>query len=172
MTSIDIKVLSVEDDPVAYRVLAVILERPHFITEEDKILFDLHWVQSLEEARRALLSENFDIVLLDLYMPGSAGLENLETLVKEFPDTPIIVISALEHATLGPETMAHGAQDYLPKATLHQVGLVRSITHSLARMRWIKQGHASAEFDGKLFDDLTNLREMRKIQAASSVIRE
>jgi len=62
-----------------------------------------------------LESEHYDIVLLDLMMPGLSGLEALEHIGVSHPDTVVIVITGYATLEHGIEAMKKGAFDFLPK---------------------------------------------------------
>jgi DNA-binding NarL/FixJ family response regulator len=73
---------------------------------------------SIETARGALDSGGpFDLVLLDLSMPGTRGLEGVIELRTRYPKLPIVVISALEDARIIHEVMQCGVAGYISKST-------------------------------------------------------
>ena len=61
--------------------------------------------------------DNFDVVLLDIKMPGRSGLEILKQLKVEFPDTPVIVLSMHPEDQYAVRTIKAGASGYLTKET-------------------------------------------------------
>jgi len=65
----------------------------------------------LEQARNEL----FDVVILDLRMPGLSGLDLLDRLVEESPDTVVIVITGYATVESAVEAMKRGAYDFIPK---------------------------------------------------------
>ena len=82
------------------------------LTEEG---FSVVTAESGDLGLNMLTKEHYDIVLLDLMMPGLSGLEVLEQIGTSHPDTVIIVITGyatLEHAI---EAMKKGAFDFIPK---------------------------------------------------------
>jgi len=82
------------------------------LTEEG---FFVETAESGDLGLNMLTSEHYDIVLLDLMMPGLSGIEVLEQIGASHPDTVIIVITGyatLEHAI---EAMKKGAFDFIPK---------------------------------------------------------
>src|SRR4051794_39545866 len=58
-----------------------------------------------------------DLVLLDLLIPGVNGFSGLLKLRSSFPETPVIIISALEDRRLVDEAIALGAAGFIPKST-------------------------------------------------------
>lgn len=99
-------VLIVEDEPVGIASLAGILGGS----------CDLIISQSIAQARR-LLSEEIDIVLLDLYLPDGSGLDFLGELrtSKLYAYVPVICISASDQTQDIEEAFRHGATDYVLK---------------------------------------------------------
>lgn len=85
---------------------------------------------SLDEASFLLdTAEPFDLILLDLNMPGSNALSGLQMLRNLTPDTPIAIISHFEDDILIEEGIAHGAVGYIPKSLSHEaiLGALRTI---------------------------------------------
>lgn len=58
-----------------------------------------------------------DLLLLDLKMPGSNGMSGLIQLRKQYPDLPIVVISASEETTIIRQVRHHGAFGFIPKSS-------------------------------------------------------
>ena len=64
---------------------------------------------------RLAAEESFDLVLLDLKMPGISGIQILEKLKEDSPDTVVVVITGYATIESAVEAMRKGAYDYLPK---------------------------------------------------------
>lgn len=58
-----------------------------------------------------------DLLLLDLKMPGSNGMSGLIHLRSEYPDLPIVVISASEESSVVSQVKSHGAFGFIPKSS-------------------------------------------------------
>lgn len=73
-----------------------------------------------QDAENALLlletEEEFDLVLLDIMLPGTNGLSLLGILRKRFPSVPVVVLSALEDADTVNRAMRLGASGYVTKS--------------------------------------------------------
>jgi len=81
---------------------------------------------------RTLDRENFDLVLLDVSMPGMSGIEVLRHTQKVRPDLPVVIITAHATIALAVEAMKQGAADFLTKPfDTAQLGTV--IAHALER---------------------------------------
>lgn len=100
------KILVVDDEPIIRETLVEMLA-----TEGQEVVA----AASGEEALALLQKETFDLMLLDLIMPGLGGLQVMEKTRKIAPGTIIIMLTA--HGTLSSaiQAMRHGAHDYLLK---------------------------------------------------------
>ena len=76
-----------------------------------------------------------DCALLDLGLPDSSGLEGLVRLRRVAPETPVVVLTGLDHAHLGIEAVRSGAHDYLAKGGVDGERLARAIRYAIARGR-------------------------------------
>jgi len=96
-------------------------------------------VEALEPALEELTRDTYDLVLLDLGLPGSSGLATLEryldaTDTREALDpTPVVVLTGLEDETVSLAAIERGAQDYLMKDELNRRTLNRTIRYALER---------------------------------------
>lgn len=68
-----------------------------------------------ETALGLMAQQKFDLVLLDLVMPGLSGLEVMRRLREKFPRLPVIMLSAFATVENAVEAMRQGAQDYVTK---------------------------------------------------------
>jgi two-component system response regulator MprA len=100
------RVLLVEDDPAISRFLVKGLR-------EDQHLVDLVEDGHLAEARASV--EQYDVILLDLMLPGLDGLEVCRRLRDQGVDTPILVITARDGVGDRVSGLDAGADDYLVK---------------------------------------------------------
>lgn len=89
---------------------------------------------TLKEALNALI-DPYDIILVNLHLPDSKGLETLTALQKKTEKIPIIIIGEkVEDATIR-EAIRLGAQDFLPKADLDDELILRIIHYAIERNR-------------------------------------
>ena len=68
-----------------------------------------------EEALEKFKTQSFDIVLLDIMMPGMDGIECLERIKKDYPKTSVIMITALKDETRMAKAKKLGASQYIVK---------------------------------------------------------
>src|SRR4051812_9242556 len=98
-----IKVLLVEDNPTdAFLLQEYLAGLPQF---------SFTHARRLQDALRILREDSIDIILSDLGLPDSAGLETFERLYSQSPDVPILVLTGLDDESLGLRAMQEGAQD-------------------------------------------------------------
>lgn len=74
-----------------------------------------------------------DLVLLDLTLPDSTGLDTLNGAVGLFDGTPIIVLTSIDDERLGIEALRAGAEDYVRKGTVDMDRLDRTVRYALER---------------------------------------
>ncbi|HHP7231458.1 MAG TPA: ATP-binding protein, partial [Xenococcaceae cyanobacterium] len=97
--------------------------------------FDLVHVTRLKEALSCLEQTVFDVILLDLTLPDSQGLDSLQTIVSAAPQLPVVVLTNTNDDQLAVESVRQGAQDYLVKRNINVEGLVRSLQYAIERKR-------------------------------------
>jgi len=138
-----IRVLLVEDNPGDARLI-------HELLAEVEGHFELETVARLAQAMEALDTGRFQLVLLDLSLPDSSGIESFHKLLRLYPHVPLIVLSGLDDEQLAVQTVREGAQDYLVKGHVDHHTLVRAIRYALKR----------AEADRALADERNLLRSV------------
>lgn len=124
-----IKVLLVEDNP------GDVLLLQEFLRDVNTTLVELIPTEQLHEALDYLANQSFDIILLDLLLPDSHGLETFVSTHQQAPSTPIIVLTGLNDENLALRAMQAGAQDYLVKGQVTGDLLVRSMRYAIERQR-------------------------------------
>ncbi len=127
MLGMAIKILLVEDNKAEARFLQELLKGSRFQQ------FSLFHVQRLQEALNLLHQEYFDIILLDLSLPDSHGLQSLAPLISQAPNLPIVVLTNTNDDYLAIEAVRQGAQDFLVKRQVNDQLLIRSICYAIER---------------------------------------
>ena len=115
------------------------------------------------EALDLVAARGFDLVLLDMAMPGMNGIQVLAELRSrtETSDLPVIVITACDGASAAVEALAAGADDHIPKPTDFDV-LVARIERTLARGRRIADlKRSNASLDARIAARAMELGEAR-----------
>ncbi len=124
-----LRVLLVEDNPTDALLVEVALED---MAAPAPLLTH---VELLSQAKSALETGEFDVVLIDLNLPDSEGLGNFETLHELAPGTPMIVLTGLSDESVAVAAIARGASDYLIKGEAQTALLERSIRYAIERKR-------------------------------------
>ena len=106
--------------------------------------YDCTPVSSGREALEALENQDFDVVLLDVKMPGMSGLEVLRTLRPEHPLTCVVMLSALVDAEIASAALSMGADTYLTKPCSREYLRDRLQMARKHRARIIREGSESA----------------------------
>ena len=122
-------VLLVEDNAGDARLL-----REMFSTEKPGS-FELTHLLSMSQAITHLAKGDVDVVLLDLGLPDTHGLETVRQAHAVAPSVPLIVLTGLDDEALADEAMKEGAQDYLIKGQIENRALPRALRHAIERHR-------------------------------------
>ncbi len=105
----------------------------HMLHKSRAASFELEPVDTLAGGMERLKKDGIDVVLLDLSLPDSRGLETFYTVHKDNPGVPIIVLSGLDDETVALEAVHAGAQDYLVKGHADAQLLTRALIYSIER---------------------------------------
>ncbi len=124
------KVLLVEDNPGDAEIVMNLLEAP-----EKWFDFHIRNVASLAEAEQAMRAESFDVVLLDLRLPDSTGVDSVKSVLAIDPAIPIVILTGMDDDALAMACINAGAQDYIGKDDISAMPLRRAIGYSIARFR-------------------------------------
>ena len=97
--------------------------------------YELQHAPSLEEGRRLFESARFDIILLDLSLPDSVGMDTISSTRQFAPDLPIVVLTSLDDESQGVQAIRMGVQDYLVKGQVDGRTLARAIRYAIEHKR-------------------------------------
>lgn len=100
---------------------------------------DLTRVERLSKAIDACNQQTFNVVLLDLNLPDSDGLDTVSEFRAAVPAIPVVVLTMMDDEELALQAMAKGAQDYLVKDQITIQLLVRSLRYAIGRGEILKQ---------------------------------
>ena len=147
MSDRPINILLVEDNPGDAHLIQFTL------AEGDPGRFELTHVSALSEALEYLAESDVDVVLLDLSLPDSHGLDTFVKAHMQAPGVPFVVLTGLADETVAASALREGAQDYLVKGQLDCNLLVRSMRYAIERMRAEEALRQSEERFRRLVED-------------------
>jgi DNA-binding NtrC family response regulator len=102
-----LKILVVDDEAAIRSLIRQLLEQ----LGQYEVLAAENGQQALDLVQR----NRFDCALVDLTMPGPCGTELLDSILRQSPDTYLIIIRGFPSLEVVIDTMRHGALDFLPK---------------------------------------------------------
>jgi len=124
------RILVVDDEPAIRSIIAAMLTRlgysPTVATNADDAL------QRLRE------DAAYDLVLSDIMMPGIDGIALLDRITSDHPDTPVVLITAVQDVHIATNAFRHGAFDYLLKP-FERAQLERVVTRAVEHRRLHQQ---------------------------------
>jgi PAS domain S-box-containing protein len=124
-----LEVLLVDDNPGDVRLIREML------AEAWDVVFSVESTGSLSAALGHLRQRPVDLILLDLSLPDSQGLDTFMKVYTQTPEVPIVVFSGFPDEALAIKAVQAGAQDYLVKGQVDSHLLVRSIQYAVERER-------------------------------------
>ena len=113
-------------------------------------------VDSLSGALSILEQDAYEVILLDLSLPDSQGINTFSEMYSHIPEVPIVVTTTAEDKTQAFEVLREGAQDYLIKGELDTHLLKRALHYAIERHRSRILLHQMS-----FYDDLTGLLNRR-----------
>ena len=120
------RILLIEDNPGDARLVELALR-------DDALDGTVHTIERLEDSVSILDAGEADLILLDLGLPDSQGLEGFHRLRAQAPDIPIIILTGEGDLKTAHEAVRQGAQDYLIKGQLDGSLLVHAVGYAAER---------------------------------------
>lgn len=124
-----IHTLLVEDNPQDAQLIHKL------VAEVPSVHFTWETVARLEEAKDLLRLEPLDLVLLDLSLPDSQGLDTFLHLYPHALCLPVVVLTTTDDELLGLQAVRSGAQDTFVKDHMQGQPMVRALRHAIERKR-------------------------------------
>jgi diguanylate cyclase (GGDEF)-like protein len=122
-----IEVLIIEDNPGDLLLTKRMLEKTGYTS------FHVNFAHDLSTGIKSATDNKIDVILLDLNLPDSAGVETFLKLNHQVPEIPIVVLSGFEDEEESRKAIREGAQDYLIKGQTDGNLLVRSLRYAIER---------------------------------------
>jgi diguanylate cyclase (GGDEF)-like protein/PAS domain S-box-containing protein len=134
MKNVHISVLAIEDSPDDAELLR------HMLGKVREPSFTFAQAPRLSEGLQLLRDKggSFDIVLLDLKLPDSEGMDSVLEIRRQSPTIPIIVFTGLDDDEVAFKALHLDVQDYLTKGQIDRNLLVRSIRYAIERKRAVE----------------------------------
>ena len=126
------RILIAEDDDLTLELLATVLRGEHY---------EVVTVSDGREALNQLQAGAFDLVLSDIQMTRASGLEVLEAVTRQYPDTPVVLITAYAEPGAAMDAIGSGAADYLAKP-VDIVALRATVGRALERRKLAKENQS------------------------------
>lgn len=123
-----LRLLVIEDDPDD-----VFLIRELVSSLPSGVGFELASAGTLKEGLERLASGAFDVILLDLVLPDSKGMETFLTLRERRPEAAVVILTGVKDERLAMRAMSEGAQDYLVKGGFDVRSLGRALGYAVER---------------------------------------
>jgi signal transduction histidine kinase len=120
-------VLVIEDDPGDADLLQAVL------ADVSGASFDFTWAERLATGLKYMAEMDFDVVLLDLSLPDSQGIETFYKVHAQTPKAPVVVLTGFDDAAVAIRAMQAGAQDFLNKGSMDGNMLTRAMRYAIER---------------------------------------
>ena len=123
------RILLIEDDPDDVWVMR------NLLADSWDGVNELTHVERLETALKLCQKREFDVILLDLTLPDSHGIETFLRAYAQVPHIPIVILTALNDQSAANQAVEGGAEDFLLKGRVDDHLLLRSIRYAVERSR-------------------------------------
>jgi len=125
----NLSILTIEDNPSDLFLVE------HMLRSSNLQIAKLYSTDRISQAREMIQSLEIDIILLDLTLPDSFGINTFIHLKPAVQKVPVIILTGLADTCLALEAIKEGAQDYLVKGEFNENLMAKSIQYSLERKR-------------------------------------
>jgi two-component sensor histidine kinase/CheY-like chemotaxis protein len=126
-------ILLIEDNPADVEMIRELL------SHQKESSFNIVCADRLSAAKPFFAESGIDIILLDLGLPDSQGLDTLRRVREHAGDVPIVVLTMLDNEETGLNALKEGAQDYLVKGQMNGPLIARSLRYAIERGRIEKE---------------------------------
>jgi len=142
-------VLLIEDNPGDARLVEEMFKQlaSHLTAE-------VECVDRLERGLECLSEHPADVILLDLGLPDSNGIDTFFAIQQYASNRPVIVFTGLRDEETAARVLREGAQDYLIKGQIDTDRLLRSVRHAIERKRAEEQLRAVTDVQRLLLSEL------------------
>ncbi|AMK75340.1 MULTISPECIES: diguanylate cyclase [Methylomonas] len=132
-------VLLIEDEPGDASLVR------QYLRASPNLRFELIWRENLADGEQTIAQQKIDVVLVDLSLPDSRGLDTVRRIRKATRVLPIIVLTGHDDTEFSLKALDCGAQDYLIKTSIDTDSLVRAIRYAMSRISLEKRLYESEQ---------------------------
>ncbi len=150
----ELKVLLIEDNPGDAFLMKF------YLGESTSPVFHVSHAETVKAALDLLAENTFDIVLSDMNLPDSFGVDTIKSILSKFPGNLVIVLTGLTDEEVGLETVRYGAQDFLTKGKFDSKVLISSVMFAFERFKLNKQ---IDKFSKQLDEENSRLDSIQKL---------
>ena len=123
--------------------------------------FTLQAATTLAQGLARLRDGGFGLIILDLQLPDSDGIETFIRTIEVAPEIPLVVLSGLQDVSVAIETVQLGAQDYLVKGRFDNQVLIRSLQYAIERKRvQLQLKRVNEDLENRVRDRTAALQDM------------
>lgn len=151
-----IRVLLIEDNPGHARLIS------KYFNKVKPAPLSLVCAERLSTGLKHLNNDDIDVVLLDINLPDSRGIDTFTSIHEAKPEMPIVVVTSNNDDVFAMRAMKEGAQDYIVKGDMSGQVLLRSMRYAIERQRLISELRLMS-----LVDELTGLYNLRGFRTLS-----
>jgi signal transduction histidine kinase/HPt (histidine-containing phosphotransfer) domain-containing protein len=124
-----IRVLLIDDSPGDRRLIREMLVKSR------EVSFDVGFADTLSAGLQHVAGSEPDVLVIDLGLPDSKGLETFAQAHRAAPNLPIVILTDLNDESVAVQAVRDGAQDYLMKSELDGHALGRTLRYAIERKR-------------------------------------
>lgn len=143
----ELRILLIEDDDMFCHAIGALLRH------KAGFKYQLEKAPTAVEGIELLSSKPYDVILCDLNLPDTSGIETFRRIHRLIPLHPLIILTGTDDESVAIQALQEGAQDYLEKGDLDGRSLSRAIRYAIERSRLIQQRD---DFMATLVHDLKN----------------
>src|SRR5580658_6002921 len=133
MTQQELKVLLIEDNPGDAFLIKF------YLGESTSPVFHVSHSEDVKGGLELLSKVDFDIILSDMNLPDSFGVDTIKSILTKYPGNLVIVLTGLTDEEVGLETVRYGAQDFLVKGKFDGQVLVSTVMFAFERFKLNRQ---------------------------------
>ena len=110
-----------------------------YLGESTSPVFNVSHAETVKVALDLLAENSFDMILSDMNLPDSFGVDTIKTILSKYPGNLVVVLTGLTDEAVGLETVRYGAQDFLVKGKFDGKVLLSTVLFAFERFKLHKQ---------------------------------